>query len=229
MAEARPRGGGGGRNSRAQPRHRRPGGARASSGTGDGGAARSGPGRQQARGAPPCPATAAAVGPPPGNGHPTPHRRRRHVLAPLPRATSRPPLTSPPRGPLTILLPAPEETAPCEAGRGGGGFRRYGNERAREAARAGADVTPQREAAPASGAVRPEAPQSVEQLVPLLPPHPFLDSPLPRRRRPETRGRSVLGRRAAGWRRRPCPPRAHSLPVRRRHSLWNPRRVLSAR
>lgn len=229
MAEARPRGGGG-RNSRAQPRHRRPGGARASSGTGDGGAARSGPGRQQARGAPPCPATAAAVGPPPGNGHPTPHRRRRrHVLAPLPRATSRPPLTSPPRGPLTILLPAPEETAPCEAGRGGGGFRRYGNERAREAARAGADVTPQREAAPASGAVRPEAPQSVEQLVPLLPPHPFLDSPLPRRRRPETRGRSVLGRRAAGWRRRPCPPRAHSLPVRRRHSLWNPRRVLSAR
>ena len=30
---------------------------------------------------------------------------------------------------LTIVLPAPEETAPCEAGRGGGGFRRCGNER----------------------------------------------------------------------------------------------------
>lgn len=47
----------------------------------------------------------------------------------------------PQQGPLTILLPAAEETAPCEAGRGGRGSRRRGNQRARghvaEAAPAG--------------------------------------------------------------------------------------------
>lgn len=48
---------------------------------------------------------------------------------------------SPWRVQLTIVLPAPEETAPCEAGRGGGGFRRCGNERTLTGARgAGCDV-----------------------------------------------------------------------------------------
>lgn len=94
-------------------------------------AARPGRHRGPGRSAPARPRRSGGrAGSPPRPGAAAPHGLS---LAPLPRATPPPP--PPKRGPLTILLPAPEETAPCEAGRGGGGFRRYGNERTRKATR----------------------------------------------------------------------------------------------